>query len=62
MLTSMDVKFIFDSACLSARLEDKRFVRRVVLLLPALAVLAMFLANGLLFKPPLSAIGGFKRL
>ena len=25
MLTSIDVKFIFDSACLSASLGDKRF-------------------------------------
>ena len=57
MLTSMDVKFIFDSACLSASLGDKEFfssanilqlarvVRRVVFLL-----FSLFLANSSLYS------------
>ena len=57
MLTSIDVKFIFDSACLSASLGDKelfssanilqlaRVVRRVVFLL-----FSLFLANSSLYS------------
>ena len=51
MLTSIDVKFIFDSACLSASLRGKGLFRSANILQLAdvksclLAILAMFLAN-----------------
>ena len=49
MLTSINVKFIFDSACLSASLGDKGLLSfansRCCLLSCLLAVLAVFLAN-----------------
>ena len=60
MLASIDVKFIFNSACLSVSLGDKRVFSsanippnsRYCLLSCLLAALAMFLANGLPIVAP----------